>query len=1551
MRRIVPLVCLLLATLAAGPGEAAGVAVPILDRGDGGGTSLVVINTARAVTAVHLSVHDAAGHLIEHAVAHEALAPGGRLTYPPPGSAWPPGAATVVVDSDRPVHSAAVLEAADGRVLEVFLPRAGQRVVTVPHAGVGRPAALTLTNVGRVPVRPEVEALDAHGRVIGRVGLGALDPMAQVTGSVDDWIGSDHGWDAALIDVTADQPITGVHLLGPRDGSADVAALSVDLPASRRLAVPVFEEAGGLALWTRVGLVNTHDRETTAVVEAFDAQGNSLGPVSVPPLPPRSVTSLATPNAGGMLAPGTARLQITAAAVLRGYAMIGTVQGGGITAVAASRTGAAFELIGSDDGTVLAASPLVGNHMESFVGAQPRGSWKTASPRLPVEMAGVEPRAAGCRPIAPGAEPSAGTIDAAGEVDCYGFSITGADAIRIRVVKIGAEHDPFDPAVEVRRSNGDLLCAATTADDSTCAVTGGGRHVLRIRIKDVLGTHAGGYRIHVQLLQNPVACTALDFGAPAVPGSIGVSAEVDCYTVTGAAGDRLMVRARRTSGALRPRLEIVRPDGTTLCAVIGTDLRCSTDATGRHTILVSDESSRVGDYGVHVQRLNDPVGCTTADLGGGLVPGTIGVPGQVGCVTFRAAAGDRVRVRAVATSGDLVSTMEVVQPDGLTATCAELDPPRPGEMTCAIAVAGWHTILVSDHAPRAPGGISGIRTGDYAVLARRLNSAARCATLTFGAAPTAHPLAQAGDMHCYTFTAAAGDRVRVRLVRTLGDLEPLGELVRPDGSTQCAPTTSDEFECVATAGNNTVLVRDAKPGDRVGRYRIAIQRLNDPVGCVPLDFGGPSTAGSIGAPAAVDCYTFTGAVNDAIHVHVIPTGGALAPYADAVTPRGVLCGQTPPGSGELGCKVRLDGVHAIFVRDGGEGTRTGDYAIYLQRLNDPVGCTPLRFGAPPRLGTLGAVAQVDCYTFASPEPVRWRLVRTDGDAEPVVLGLPLPGPREGRGWPLLLVADGTPGTRTGEYRISVQRLDNPGRCTALEYDGAPAAGTLTVGEMDCYTFMAAEGDVVRARVIRTSGAVELLSELLTPAGTSLCGPATPDGEFGCTVFASGRHTILVADASPGTRTGGYLVRVRRLNNTSACERLTVGAAPVTRTVAAGEVDCVTFAGRTGDTVRLRVIKTGGDLQPLAEVVTPDGTTVCSPTTADEITCDIVATATHTIRVRDAAPGTRTGEYRVTVQRLNDPVGCAAVSFGVTAMPGEVALSAEQDCFTVTASAGDRVHVRVTRTGGDVDPLTDVVSPDASVACFPTTADEFTCTLSTGGTHTVFVRDAGAGTRTGSYEVVIYRLNDPVGCGVLSFGVAPTGGAIATASQVNCFTVDAVAGDTIRLRMITTAGDLAPVAEILQPDGTVWCSADTLEESTCAVAVTGTHGIWIRDGAPGTRTGAYRVGVQRLNDPVGCTPLAFDAAPTGGTIDEAAETDCFTFIATAGDTVQVHVVKTDGDVDPATDLVRPGGVACSPFPTTLDDFACVTTSTGTHAIFVRDAGLGTRTGSYTIAIEH
>ena len=142
------------------------------------------------------------------------------------------------------------------------------------------------------------------------------------------------------------------------------------------------------------------------------------------------------------------------------------------------------------------------------------------------------------------------------------------------------------------------------------------------------------------------------------------------------------------------------------------------------------------------------------------------------------------------------------------------------------------------------------------------------------------------------------------------------------------------------------------------------------------------------------------------------------------------------------------------------------------------------------------------------------------------------------------------------------------------------------------------------------------------------------------------------------------------------------------------------------------------------------------------------------------------------------------------------------------------------------------------------------------------------------------------CPPVGYGNPPVGASISAPAEVDCFTVAAGAGDRLQLTIAETSAGFTAFSAIRRPDGSTLC-ASAASPQVCVVDTAGTHTVLVRD-QNSTATGSYALSVQRLNGPVGCTPLAYGGAPVAGATSAAADVDCFTFAGAAGERVQVTV---------------------------------------------------------------
>lgn len=437
--------------------------------------------------------------------------------------------------------------------------------------------------------------------------------------------------------------------------------------------------------------------------------------------------------------------------------------------------------------------------------------------------------------------------------------------------------------------------------------------------------------IDISTLPSPasvLAClTSISYG-DTIQCSIDSTGETDQITFVGNAGERVRIRVVETSGSLIAYQELRRPNGTTLCGPTSVlDLTCLLDSTGTYTIRVFDNNNTdTGGYSLHLLRLNNPVNCSSISYDALPSIGSIDLPTEYDCITFNGEINEKVRVRMTETSGALIAYQEWLRPDG-TSLCG---PSSLVDLDCVLDTSGTHTILISDN--------NGLDTGGYRIYIQRLNNPVGCTSISIGAQPVSGFIDLPTEYDCFKFSSAASDRVRIRLVDNSGTIIAYQEILRPDGNTVCGPSSLLDLNCfLDTSGTHTILISDNN-GKDTGGYSLFIQRLNNPVGCTSINYGTNPLSGSINFSAEFDCFTFNGALNDMINIPVDETSGSLLAYREVLRPDGnTICG--PSSLQELSCLLDASGSHTILVSDN-NGIDTGNYQIGLTCLSGDCGNTP-----------------------------------------------------------------------------------------------------------------------------------------------------------------------------------------------------------------------------------------------------------------------------------------------------------------------------------------------------------------------------------------------------------------------------------------------------------------------------------------------------------------------------------------------------------------------------------------------------------------------------------
>ncbi|MBX3743862.1 MAG: putative Ig domain-containing protein [Verrucomicrobiae bacterium] len=468
-----------------------------------------------------------------------------------------------------------------------------------------------------------------------------------------------------------------------------------------------------------------------------------------------------------------------------------------------------------------------------------------------------------------------------------------------------------------------------------------------------------------------------------VSASISPAGDVDNWTFAVQAGDAIVISMG--GPAFSPRLRLYDPDNIEVADAFRTasanrDVHLQHRATksGTYTVLASSYTAAgTGDYILQLIVAPGTPSISPGDDGGPLVNGGFhtGVIalGDSDPWTFEANAGDKVVLRMGTST--YVPRLRLFDPNGAMVAEAfnTASANRDIELTAVATNAGPYTVVAAPYYDngageyslsfvKAPGAIT-ITEGDQG--GPLTNGGIHPAELTVG------------DLDAWTFSAAAGDRVILRMGATgfvprLRLYDPNGALVSDDFSTASA-NRDTELSAVATNAGPYTVVASAYYPNGAGPYTLSYAKAPGAITVSPGDHGGPLTNGgrhpgslSVGD---IDAWTFDANAGDRLILRMGTT--AFVPRIRLFGPDGAPLGDvfstaSASRDNELAAIATASGPHTVVVA-AYYANGVGDYHLSLARApgefvvfeGDQGG--PLTNGArhPANL----AVGDLDLWTF------------------------------------------------------------------------------------------------------------------------------------------------------------------------------------------------------------------------------------------------------------------------------------------------------------------------------------------------------------------------------------------------------------------------------------------------------------------------------------------------------------------------------------------------------------------------------------------------------------
>jgi hypothetical protein len=1186
------------------------------------------------------------------------------------------------------------------------------------------------------------------------------------------------------------------------------------------------------------------------------------------------------------------------------------------------------------------------------------------------------------------------TIDVTTDTDDYTFTAAAGDRVLIRMASdVGAT---INPSISVLGT----ACASVTGAlylDLECGPLTAG--VKTIHVSEY-GTNAtGGYTLYLNRLNPAVGATAIAYDQTK-DGDIDAAdrADIDFFQFTAAAGDHVLVRVARTgSSQMNPYVTTYKPDGTSAgCTTQGTtlvDLVCGPLAAGAYTIRVSDLSvDTTGAYRVYLNRSNSAVGAPAIaydQTKSGDIDATD--PADVDFYTFAAVAGDRVLIRMAAAGSTINPSISLYAPDGTYANCGSVTGGLYLDIECGSLTGGTYSVRLAEYGAD--------HTGAYTLYVNKLNPPAGSTAIAYDQTKSADISAtDPSDVDFFRFTAAAGDRILVRVVQATGSqMNPLVTIYKPDGTSAGCTTQSTtlvDLSCGPLgAGAHAIRVSDLSV-DTTGAYRIYLNRLNNAVGAPTLAYDQTLSA-DIDAtdPADVDFYKFASTAGDRVLIRMAAVGATLNPSLSLYAPDGAYtnCGSVTGGLFlDIECGPLTNGTYSIRAAEYG-ANQTGAYRIYVNNLNPPTGATAIAYNQTKSADiAAGDPSDVDFFTFtaAAGDRVLVRAIQASGSQmNPLVTIYEPDGTSAGcasQGTTLVDVSCGPLAAgaytirvsdlsvdTTGAYRLYLNRLNNAAGATTITYDQTKTADidAADPGDVDFFTFTAGAGDRVLIRMAAVGAALNPSLALYAPDGSyTNCGSVTGGTylDMECGPLTGGTYSLRVAEYG-ANQSGSYRLYVNKLNPPTGATGIAYNQTKTADIDAAdpSDVDFFTFTAVAGDRILLRASQVGGSgANPLVTIYKPDGTSAgCGGQSATlvDVSCGPLTTGVYAIRVSDLSEDT-TGGYRLYINRLNVAVGAPTIAYDETKTDSiDPADPADIDFYKFSATAGDRVVIRMTAVGSTINPSIALYAPDGTYTnCGSVTGGtslEVECASLVAGMYSIRLAEYGAN-NIGGYTLYVNRLNPPAGATAIAYDQTKNGDIdAADPTDIDFFTFTAASGDRVFVRVAANAGSsVGPMVALYKPDGTTaGCTAQsaTMVDIVCGPLQPGVNSIKVSE-LGSDSTGGYHVYLNRLNTAVGAAAIGYDQTKTAS-IDPADPTDVdfFTFSAAAGDRVILRMAAASGaSVNPDVAVYGPDGAfaSCSGVTgATVLELECGPFLPGTHSVRVAEYGVDD-TGSYTMYVN-
>jgi YD repeat-containing protein len=849
------------------------------------------------------------------------------------------------------------------------------------------------------------------------------------------------------------------------------------------------------------------------------------------------------------------------------------------------------------------------------------------------------------------------------------------------------------------------------------------------------------------------------------------------------------------------------------------------------------------------------------------VSDSISVVGETDEYTFDATAGDHVRINGLVTSGPIDLELHLYDPNGQSVAYTH-STSNPLLDVTSLPATGTYTLLVSDRDNNDTGTYS--LRWDKVVNSCGGVTALPCNTIVSG------NITDGMEEYHYTFDASAGERVRIIGKVTSGTIDLELRLYDPNGQFVTSGWSSTEkiLEVTpSTTGTYTLLVYARYHGE-TGTYNLRWDKIINSCGGVTTLPCNTIVSGSITYGMEENHYTFDAVAGERVRVRGKVTSGPMDLELRLYDPNGqVIAYDWSSSNTNLDLTVSTTGTYTLLVYDRYHG-ETGNYDIILDRINNPCTSVTTTQCGQQVSGSIDDPMEADFYelTLDAPDTVDLRftaditkqLAMYDSSGNRILnyndtwvhVNVSIDA-----GTYYLVITDYN-NNETGTYVLSWDRINNP--CTAVTTTqcGQSLSGSIDDPmELDFYTLTANAGDELFISTAVTSGGIEPYMYLYDPTGSEI---ASGEGNTFSLLVADGQYTLTVYDYG-NDEIGSYDIEWDRFNN--PCNEgmnLPCGRDIPGDIRGLSQVDYYVFNAESGDKVRIVAADVLGGIDPVLLLYNPSEVQIASASGAPDTVLETTLPESGQYRLVVYDNGHNDlGSYSLRRETINNPCSVSGLSCGQT-IQSTISTQGQEDLYSFTASAGDRVRIVIGDTTSAIEPnvlLYDTSGMQVASASGDNEAIIET-TLSTNGQYLVIAHDSGHNETTAEYSLTWNRLNSPCSAEPINCGQTQPG-SVDSIVESDFYTFQALAGDNIAMTMTVTSGGVDPQIELFDSTGTkvsaIYNAAGSQAILTDTISQDGTYFIASTDYSY-DETGAYRLKFQKNDN---ACPEIEVLAPNGG----------------------------------------------------------------------------------------